>query len=57
MNDLALTGARVSVSRLTQCENRGYSFITVKGLRFQYVVNGNEIQINRKKKSVTRRID
>lgn len=32
----------------------GYSFTTVKGLRFQYVVNGNEIQINRKKKSVTR---
>ena len=33
----------------------GYSFTTVKGLRFWYVVNGNEIQINRKKKSVTRR--
>lgn len=32
----------------------GYSFTTVKGLRFRYAVNGNEIQINRKKKSVTR---
>lgn len=32
----------------------GYSFTTVKGLRFQYGVNGNEIQINRKKKSITR---
>ena len=28
----------------------GYSFTTVKGLRFRYGVNGNEIQINRKKK-------
>lgn len=32
----------------------GYSFTTVKGLRFRYAVNGNEIQINRKKKSITR---
>lgn len=32
----------------------GYSFTTVKGLRFRYGVNGNEIQINRKKKSITR---
>lgn len=32
----------------------GHSFTTVKGLRFRYCVNGNEIQINRKKKSVTR---
>lgn len=32
----------------------GYSFTTVRGLRFRYAVNGNEIQINRKKKSVTR---
>ena len=32
----------------------GYSFTTVKGLRFRYTVNGNEIQINRKKKSITR---
>ena len=32
----------------------GYSFKTVKGLRFQYAVNGNEIQINRKKKCITR---
>lgn len=32
----------------------GYSFATVKGLRFRYGVNGNEIQINRKKKSITR---
>ena len=32
----------------------GYSFTTVKGLRFRYGVNGHEIQINRKKKSITR---
>ena len=32
----------------------GYTFTTVKGLRFRYTVNGNEIQINRKKKSITR---
>ncbi len=32
----------------------GYSFTTVKGLRFRYCVNKNEIQINRKKKSITR---
>ena len=32
----------------------GYSFTTIKGLRFRYAVNGNEIQINRKKKSITR---
>ena len=32
----------------------GYFFTTVKGLRFRYAVNGNEIQINRKKKSITR---
>lgn len=30
------------------------SFITVKGLRFRYGVNENEIHINRKKKSITR---
>ena len=29
-------------------------FTTVKGLRFRYCVNKNEIQINRKKKSITR---
>ena len=34
----------------------GYSFTTVKGLRFQYAVNGNEIQIDRKKKSITRSV-
>ena len=33
----------------------GYSFTTVKGLQFRYAVNGNEIQINRKKKSVTKK--
>lgn len=32
----------------------GYSFTTVKGLRFHYTVNGNEILIDRKKKSITR---
>ena len=32
----------------------GYSFMTVKGLRFSYMVNGNEILIDRKKKSITR---
>lgn len=32
----------------------GYSFTTVKGLRFRYAVNGNEIQIDRKKKSIAR---
>lgn len=32
----------------------GYSFMTVKGLRFHYTVNGNEILIDRKKKSITR---
>ena len=32
----------------------GYSFTTVTGLRFRYVINGNEIQINQKRKSVTR---
>lgn len=32
----------------------GYSFTTVKGVRFRYAVNGNEIQINRKKKPITR---
>lgn len=32
----------------------GYSFTTVKGLRFRYVVNGNEIQIEQKKKSIAR---
>ena len=31
-----------------------YSFMTVKGLRFHYTVNGNEILIDRKKKSITR---
>lgn len=31
----------------------GYSFMTVKGLRFHYTVNGNEILIDRKK-SITR---
>lgn len=32
----------------------GYSFMTVKGLRFHYTVKGNEIFIDRKKKSITR---
>lgn len=32
----------------------GYSFTTVKGLRFHYTVKGNEIFIDRKKKSITR---
>ena len=32
----------------------GYSFTTVKGLKFHYTVNGNEILIDRKKKSITR---
>ena len=32
----------------------GYSFTTVKGLRFHYTVNENEIVIDRKKKSITR---
>lgn len=32
----------------------GYFFTTVKGLRFHYTVNGNEIFIDRKKKSITR---
>lgn len=32
----------------------GYSFTTVKGLRFHYTVNGNEILVDRKKKSITR---
>lgn len=32
----------------------GYCFTTVKGLRFHYTVNGNEILIDRKKKAITR---
>lgn len=32
----------------------GYSFATVKGLKFHYTVNENEIVIERKKKSITR---
>ena len=32
----------------------GYSFMTVKGLRFHYTVNGNEILIDRKKMAITR---
>ena len=32
----------------------GYPFMSVKGLRFRYAVNGNEIMINRKKKAITR---
>ena len=32
----------------------GYSFTTVKGLKFHYTVNGNEILIDRKKKAITR---
>ena len=34
----------------------GYSFTTVKGLKFHYTVNGNEILIDRKKKSINRSI-
>ena len=32
----------------------GYSFTTAKGLKFHYTVNGSEIMIDRKKKSITR---
>lgn len=32
----------------------GYPFMTVKGLKFRYTVNGNEIMIDRKKKAITR---